>query len=312
MVSYGRFLRSDVSLPEGDEQSSLWDKSVVNQAAGFVVLDSAGMSHDAILAYYSTMCRDKKKTHEQLVGRHKTGMMPKIDTVRGFEGDRRVDRLRHLLENGFTDEQGKRIKRSKEQRLIHETYIRTCLPKLYQGEWEDSQERILVQYGLIKLQQETLVVMPRRSGKTWSMAMFCAAMMIVCPDVEVSIFATGARTAAKLLKLIDKMLQRAFAFIGTDEFTVKSQNKEQIILLGPDKTERICGCYPGSVTVSILLLFPLCVCACEHALPLTGGGIVMPGEFPFRVETVSLCNRYGDTQSGIAATDLWLRRARLQ
>ncbi len=75
-----------------------------------------------------------------------------------------MDRLRYYLENGFVDDQGKRIIRSKEQRLIHETYIRTCLPKIYQNEWEDNQERIIVQYGLTKLQQEALVVMPRRSG----------------------------------------------------------------------------------------------------------------------------------------------------
>lgn len=122
----------------------------------------------------------------------------------GFEGDRRVDRLRYYLENGFVDDQGKRIIRSKEQRLIHETYIRTCLPKIYQvkdfqrlasetylpsflrkqNEWEDNQERIIVQYGLTKLQQEALVVMPRRSGKTWSMAMYCAAMLVVCSGKE--------------------------------------------------------------------------------------------------------------------------------
>ncbi len=37
-----------------------------------------------------------------------------------------------------------------------------------------------MQFGLTKLQQEALVVMPRRSGKTWSMAMYCAAMLVVC------------------------------------------------------------------------------------------------------------------------------------
>lgn len=82
------------------------------------------------------------------------------------------------------------------------------------------------------------------------MAMFCAAMLVVCSDIEISIFATGQRTASKLLKLIDKMLKKLFAFIGGDDFKVIQQNKEQIVLLGPDGTERVCGCYPGSVTVS--------------------------------------------------------------
>lgn len=74
-------------------------------------------------------------------------------------------------------------------------------------------------------------------------------------DIEISIFATGQRTASKLLKLIDKMLKKLFGFIGGDDFKVIQQNKEQIVLLGPDGTERVCGCYPGSVTVSDFCLF---------------------------------------------------------
>ena len=245
--------------------------------AGFVVLDSTGMSHDAVLAYYTRQC-EAKKAARKVVGRHTTGLLAKSEGVRGFLGDQRVDRIHYLLENGYVDDQGKKIIRSKEQRLIHETYIRTCLPKIYQSEWEDNQERILVQYGLEKLQQETLVVMPRRSGKTWSMAMYCATMLIVCPDVEISIFATGARTAAKLLKLIDKMLKRVFAFLGNDDFKVLSQNKEQIVLLGPDKTERTCGCYPGSVTVSYLPIFFFFK---QQSSPPGRGESLRPGKISF-------------------------------
>lgn len=222
---------------------------------GHVVLDSTGMLHDSILAYFTSEC-EKKKKDRYIVGKETTGLLPRSERDRGFEGDARVDRIRYLLENGFVDDQGKPIIRSKEQRLIHETYVRTCLPKIYQNEWEDNQERILVQYGLEKLQQEALVVMPRRSGKTWSMAMYCAVMLVVCSDVEISIFATGQRTASKLLKLIDKMLGRLFIFMNDDEFKILAKNKEQIIIIGPDKTERICGCYPGSVTVSFFPIPP--------------------------------------------------------
>ena len=217
---------------------------------GHAVLDSTGMLYDRVFAYFDAEC-EREKNERKTEARSTTGMLPRSDKTRGFEGDRRVDKLRYYLENGFVDDRGKSIMRSKEQRLIHETFIRSALPKIYQGEWEDNQERILRQYGIKKLQQEALVVMPRRSGKTWSMAMFCAAMLIVCSDIEISIFATGQRTASKLLKLIDKMLTRLFSFIGEDEFKILQKNKENIIIIGPDKTERICGCYPGSVRVSV-------------------------------------------------------------
>lgn len=98
---------------------------------GHVVLDSTGMLYDRILAYWTAECQ-KKKDERLVHGRYTTGLRPRADNDKGFEGDRRVDRLRYYLENGFVDDQGKRIIRSKEQRLIHETYIRTCLPKIYQ------------------------------------------------------------------------------------------------------------------------------------------------------------------------------------
>ena len=143
------------------------------------ILDSSAMIYDRALAYFEDECK-KAKEERKIHARHTTGLRAKSEKNKGFEGDKRVDQLRDLLENGFYDAQSKRIIRSKEQRLIHETYIRTCLPKIYQSEWEDNQERIMLQFELEKLQQEALVVMPRRSGKTWSMAMFCAAMLIVC------------------------------------------------------------------------------------------------------------------------------------
>lgn len=214
-----------------------------------VVLDSSGMLYGGILSYFTEKCA-QAKDKRRLEARHRTGLCRKSDAGTGLEGDKRIEQIRYLLENGFTDEQNKRIIRSREQRMIHETYIRTSIPKIFQNEWEDNQERIMLKYGIEKLEQETFVVMPRRSGKTWSMAMYCAVMLVVCSDIEISIFATGQRTAGKLLKLIDKMLTKLLAFVGGDNYKVLQRNKEGIVLIGPDGTERKCGCYPGSASVS--------------------------------------------------------------
>jgi hypothetical protein len=128
--------------------------------------------------------------------------------------------------------------------------LQTCLAKLYQDEWEDNRERILFQFGIEEFQQETLVIMPRRAGKTWSMAMFCAAMLLVCPDIEISVFATGQRIAGKLLKLISKMIRRLIFYVGVDEFNWKTENEQIIVLQSTtDGTLRQCGCYPGSARV---------------------------------------------------------------
>lgn len=165
-----------------------------------VVLDSAGMLYGGILSYFTEKCAEQKE-RRKVEARHRTGLSRKRDGGNELQGDKRIEQIRYLLENGFSDDQGKRIIRSREQRMIHEVYIRTSIPKIFQTEWEDNQERIMLKYGIEKLQQETFVVMPRRSGKTWSMAMYCAVMLVVCSDIEISIFATGQRTAGKLVKV---------------------------------------------------------------------------------------------------------------
>jgi hypothetical protein len=218
-------------------------------AQQFMVLDTAGMVYERILGYFEDQCTQDKEQRQIIAKRH-IASQPRMQNNRQFQGDIRVQRLRNLLEYGFKDDQGKRIIRSKEQRELHEVYIRSCLPKIYQFEWEDNQERILTKFGLTKLQQEALVIMPRRAGKTWSMAMFIAAMLLVCSDIEISVFATGQRTAGKLLKIVGKFQKHVLEYAGGDQYKIIHQNQENITLLGPDKTERTCGCYPGSVQVS--------------------------------------------------------------
>lgn len=217
---------------------------------GHVVIDTTSSVYDRAFAYWQEYAQ-VQKDERRITAKSEISTLPKSVRSQGFKGDARVKRLRQLLEYGFKDDQGKTIRRSREQRELHEVYIRSCLPKIYENEWEDNQERILKQYNQDRLYQEALVVMPRRSGKTWSMAMFCAAMLVVCSDIEISVFATGQRTASKLLKLMGKMLKRVLEYIGGDDYKIVNQNKESVVIIGPDGTERTCGCYPGSVTVRI-------------------------------------------------------------
>lgn len=222
---------------------------VYRAAVQHMVLDTTGMVYERLLGYYENTCKQDKE-QRQIIAKRNLSSQPRSLKNRQFQGDIRVQRIRHYLEYGFKDDQGKRIIRSKEQRELHEVYIRSCLPKIYQYEWEDNQERILHKFGLTKLQQEALVIMPRRAGKTWSMAMFIATMLLVCSDIEISVFATGQRTAGKLLKIVSKFLKHVMEYAGGDDYKMLHQNQENITILGPDKTERVCGCYPGSVAVS--------------------------------------------------------------
>lgn len=67
-----------------------------------------------------------------------------------------------------------------------------------------------------------------------------------------------------LMNEVRKMIERAFqrGAVSREDFQVETNNKESIKFIGPDGTERVLGCYPGSVRVSVrslLLSPPLCV-----------------------------------------------------
>ena len=175
-----------------------------------------------------------------------------------LSGDEIVENLRWTLDNFG-------LKRHEFQKLFHENFIMSCLPKIYQKDWDDNYEHILKKYNITKLKQETLVVCPRRFGKTFSVAMFCAAVMWCVPNAEITIFSTGQRTAFKLMALCFRFLLKIPGFLDV----LKVKNAEEIII-DRDKfhkkdfrfnrngekyelsaTESKLNCLPGSVGVCI-------------------------------------------------------------
>ena len=51
-----------------------------------------------------------------------------------------------------------------------------------------------------------LVCTPRRFGKTWSVAMFVAALLYCVPNMWISVFSTGQRASSSLLDLAHKFV----------------------------------------------------------------------------------------------------------
>jgi hypothetical protein len=93
------------------------------QETGQVVLDTTAMIYDRVFAYYDVLAT-KESTERRLFTRHAAVRQPKGTGAKGLSGDKKVERLRHLLEHGFSDDRGRAIVRSKEQRELHETYIK--------------------------------------------------------------------------------------------------------------------------------------------------------------------------------------------
>ena len=98
--------------------------------------------------------------------------------------------------------------------------------------------------------QEILISTSRRFGKTISVSMFCAAMMLSCPGVEISIYSTCKHISQKILRNVQKFaLLIADSDYATLNFSVKRENMEEINLQGPlgNTDIRIINSYPSKV-----------------------------------------------------------------
>jgi hypothetical protein len=118
------------------------------------------------------------------------------------------------------------------------------LPHIYgPADFEANRERILAEHGTDKVMYEVLIICPRRWGKTFSVAMFCAAALLTCPHMNISVFSTGQRASSSLLDLCAK-----FA-LSTGKARVLKKNQENFHLKGSSSDDvRVLNSFPSSVS----------------------------------------------------------------
>jgi hypothetical protein len=170
-------------------------------------------------------------------------------------GDRIVAAI-HAQLDGFG------LTRHDHQREFHEMFIKATLPKIYEKTWAQNYDAILRKFSMTRNLSECLIVCPRRFGKTYSVAMFCAAYLMHVPNCEIALFSTGQRTAGKLMALILSFCDMI------DGFRDRVQRKTQELLelnFGRGDTRRL-NCYPGTVAVRPLRTAPAFSRPCPLAL----------------------------------------------
>ena len=140
--------------------------------------------------------------------------------------------------------------REENQVEFHEHFIATVLPKIFKNEWETEYDKILRLFKKTKHDAETIMICPRRWGKTVSVAMFCAAYILALPDAEIAIFSTAKRTSGKMMMGVLKFMQELPLFEHC-EILVKNAETIKISLYGNVRT---ISCYPGTVAVCIFFL----------------------------------------------------------
>jgi len=102
---------------------------------------------------------------------------------------------------------GTYLRRSPDQRRFHHHMIKTCLPKIFSGEWDTSSEAIIDKLGLRgePLHEQVIISTPRRYGKTWSVSMFVAACLYCIPGFTVIIYSVSDRQSKMMMDTVVRM-----------------------------------------------------------------------------------------------------------
>jgi len=72
---------------------------------------------------------------------------------------------------------------------------------IYKGDWETDRPMIMEKYGWERCNSEVLISTPRRFGKTYSIAIFCACLAMSF-GLEIVVFSPARRASRKLLERV--------------------------------------------------------------------------------------------------------------
>lgn len=168
------------------------------------------------------------------------------------KGDDRLKCVENTFFHGFG------ITWSPTQARIFNVLVDSCLPIIYGGEWEFVKMRIMKQRGLERMQQETLVNMARRNGKTFVVSGAAAALWLAIPGINIAVFSAAKRQASMFMTETVKKIRMAWdlgTHVDGQGYQKVQENQESFIYEHPEGGKCILGCFPGSVRVSCFYFF---------------------------------------------------------
>ena len=146
-------------------------------------------------------------------------------------------------------------RRSEVQKQTHEYIIVSSARKIFEKEWATQFGSIMKSLNIHSIKVGVIMICPRRFGKTWAIAMFCAAYLRWVPNCEIAVFATGIRMSTKLQMAA---LQFLLKIKGIENFITKKTNETLELTFGPGDKRIMCS-YPSSSKVCIVLVLVLVI-----------------------------------------------------
>ena len=209
------------------------------------IVDTSKVLHNSITKFWKKKRDHVKKEAFKIVNRFDR-WAEDSSNKNVCKGDVLVGKVREVFHNGLG------VKWGEDQVTVFNTFLFSCLPLIYAGEWAEHKARVLAEWGKDRECPYTVVSMARRNGKTFVTSGTVVALMLVIPGIKVAIFSTCKRTSQMMMSACVDMLEQAFE-LGThcnrQDFVQIAKNTESIGYEGPDRTKRLLGCFPGSVKV---------------------------------------------------------------
>ena len=107
--------------------------------------------------------------------------------------------------------------------------VNAALPLIYGTYWNTEKTRVLFERKLQKIQQEVLLNLPRRNGKTFVTAAITTCFLIVIDGISICIFSVSERQSKMLKKTVDQFVKKVWLvgkYSKEEDFSKIESNKE--------------------------------------------------------------------------------------
>lgn len=191
------------------------------------------------------LCYEKRES-QRLESLRQRSFVDRIVDPAAKDTRRLNGRDRLALLNWALDQFG--VERSQMQKGFHQDMVGACAKLIFKQDLDANLDDLLIELGVTELRSEFMAITPRRTGKTYSVAMFVVAYLYAVENSTQSIFSTGRRASQKLIELIYKF---ACKIPGLKASIIK-HNVETIWFRGPygENDTRKVSSYPSNPKIS--------------------------------------------------------------
>jgi hypothetical protein len=221
-------------------------------------MDLSEILHRPALAHW--MRKYEERLEKRPVSRF---TLKKARDNKKVSGDQVVKDLYNIFYRGFG------IEWNSIQCSMFDEIVNVNLPRIYHSDWENAKARVLKERGLEYQQQEVLLKMGRRNGKSFGVSGAVAALWLTIPNIIIVVFSVGFDQAKMFLELVIARIEAAWAngkYVRASEYKKVEKTKHSFIYERAGGGVQTIFCRSGSIQVGAIcfclvsflsLVFPL-------------------------------------------------------